>query len=83
MTLLVPNKRGKRKWVIHKPCGEFRGEGVNQMTILLHKPYIVKVATMGEGESKKSKKLPRDLWITPYEYVLQMIGFTAIMRNSS
>ena len=58
-------------------------EGVTQMTILLHKPYIVKVAMMGEGESKKSKKLPRDLWITPYEYVLQMIGFTAIMRNSS
>ena len=29
---------------IHKPRGQLRGWGVSQMTILLHKPYLVKVS---------------------------------------
>ena len=31
--------------------------GVSQMTILLHKPYLVKATTKGEGGSKISKNL--------------------------
>ena len=33
------------------------------MTILIHKPYLVKVTTKGEGGSK----IPRGLWMTPYK----------------
>ena len=36
--------------VIHIPRGQMRGEGVSQMTILLHKPYLVKVTTKGESK---------------------------------
>ena len=36
---------------IHKPRGQLRG--VSQMTILLHKPYYVKVTTKGEGGGVK------------------------------
>ena len=32
---------------IHKPRGKLRG--VNQLTILLHEAYLVKVTTKGEG----------------------------------
>ena len=42
----------------HKPRGQLGGErGVSQMTILLHKPYLVKVTTKGGGGSKISKNL--------------------------
>ena len=44
------------KGVTHKPRGQLKGEGVSQMTILLHKPYLVKVITKGEGV-KNTKKL--------------------------
>ena len=34
--------------VIHKPCGQLNGDGdFSQMTILIHKPYLVKVAAKG------------------------------------
>ena len=33
---------------IHKPRGQLRWRGVSQMTILLHKPYLVKVTMKGE-----------------------------------
>ena len=42
---------------IHKPCGHDRGRGVFQMSILLHKPYLVKWSTKGEGGSKMFKNL--------------------------
>ena len=32
------------------------GDGVSQMAILLHKPYLVKVTTKGAGGSKIPKK---------------------------
>ena len=32
----------------HKARGQLRGEGISQMTILLHKLYLVKVTTKGE-----------------------------------
>ena len=38
--------------VIHKPCGKFRGRGVCQMTILYHKPYLVKVTNKVGGGQK-------------------------------
>ena len=34
-----------------------QGEGVCQMTILLHKPYLLKVSTKGNG-AKNSENLP-------------------------
>ena len=41
---------------IHKPRGQLRGEGgVSQMTILLHKPYLVKVTIKGGGGQKYPK----------------------------
>ena len=43
--------------VIHKPRGQLRGEGVSQMTILLHKPYLVKVTKKG------GPKIPKKLTI--------------------
>ena len=36
---------------------DMKGEGMSQMVILLHKPYLVKWSTKGRGESKMSKKL--------------------------
>ena len=40
-----------REGVIHKLRGQLRGTaGVSQMAILLHKPYLVKVTTKGEGD---------------------------------
>ena len=41
------------------------GEGVSQMTILLHKPYFVKVITKWGGGQKYPKILPPGLWMTP------------------
>ena len=41
---------------IHKPRGQLRGEGVSEMTILLHKPYLVKVTTKGGVGGQKSPK---------------------------
>ena len=35
--------------VIHKPRGQLRGRGFGQISILLHKPYFVKVTTKEEG----------------------------------
>ena len=35
---------------IHKPCGHGRGEGVCQMSILLHKPYRIKWSTKEEAK---------------------------------
>ena len=40
-----------------EPCGHGRGEGVSQMSMLLHKPYLVKWSTKGEGGQKSPKKL--------------------------
>ena len=41
--------------VIHKPRGQLRGEGDSQMTIFLHKPYLVKVTMKGEGGKNTQK----------------------------
>ena len=49
--------------IIHKPRGQLRGEGVNQMTVLKYKPYLVKVTT--KGGQKYPKICPRGLWMTP------------------
>ena len=48
--------------VIHKPRGQLRGRGCSQMTILSHKPYLVKVTTKGGRGSKISKNLTT--WFT-------------------
>ena len=42
------------------------GEGGCQMSILLHKPYLVKWSTKGEGGQKCLKICPHGLWMTPY-----------------
>ena len=39
--------------------------GVCQMSILLHKPYLVKWSTKGGGGQKCSKICPHGLWTTP------------------
>ena len=38
---------------IHKPRGQLKGGGVSQMTILLHKPYLINV------KKKEGKKYPK------------------------
>ena len=43
--------------VIHKPRGRLRGEGVCQMTILLHQTYLVKSDHEGGGDVKNIQKL--------------------------
>ena len=46
---------GKLGWllgVIHNPRGRLRGEGVSQITILLHKPYF----DHAEGRGTKTSK---------------------------
>ena len=40
---------------IHKPCGHGRGRGVSQMSMLLHKSYLVKWSTKGEGGKNLQK----------------------------
>ena len=51
---------------IHKPRGQLRWRGVSQMTILLHKPYLVKATTKGGGGGQKYPKFwPRGLWMIP------------------
>ena len=41
---------------IHKPRGLLRGKVVSQMTIFLHKPYLVKVITKGGEGVKNTQK---------------------------
>ena len=41
------------------------GRGVNQMSILLHKPYLVKGSTKGERGQKYPKTCLYGLWMTP------------------
>ena len=41
---------------IHKPCGHGRGEGVSQISMLQHKPYLVKWSTKGGGGVKNLQK---------------------------
>ena len=43
--------------VIHKQRGQLKGRGLNQMTILLHKPYFLNVTTKGEGGPEIHKNL--------------------------
>ena len=50
---------------IHKPCGHYRGRGIYQMSILLHKPYLVKLSTKGGKVSKCPKICPHGLWMNP------------------
>ena len=52
------------------------GEGDSQMTILLFKPYFVKVTTKGGG-SKYPKILPCGLCMTPKGNM----GFCTIIQN--
>ena len=47
---------GNPRGVIHKPRGQLRGREVSQMTILLHKSYLVKVTTKGRGSGRNSQK---------------------------
>ena len=42
--------------LFHRLCGQLSGEGVSQMTILLHKTCLVKVSKKGEGV-----KIPKNL----------------------
>lgn len=49
---LQPTEHG----VIHKPRGQLRGDGISQMTILLHTPYLIKVTTKG-GEGQNTQKI--------------------------
>ena len=56
--------------VIHKPRGQLRGRGISKMTILLHKPYLVKLTMKWEGV-KNTQKLPRGLWMTPGTQVME------------
>ena len=60
---------------IHKPCGQWKGEGGSQMFIfILHKPYFVKCPRKGEGAgSEMSKKTcPHGLWMTPVHRHIQL-----------
>ena len=41
---------------IHKPRGQLRGRGVSQMTILLHKPELIRVQEEEIGEGVKNAK---------------------------
>ena len=45
------------------------------MSILLHKPYLVKVTTKGGGDQKYLKIWPRGLWIAPYENAMPYLHF--------
>ena len=49
---------------IHKSSGHGRG-GVSQMSILLHKPYLVKWSIKGEGVKNIKKNCPLCLWMPP------------------
>ena len=42
---------------IHKSCGHGRGRGVSQMSMLLHKPNLVKWSTKRGRGSKMSKEM--------------------------
>ena len=54
---------------IHKPRGQFL-KGVSQMTILLHKPYLLKVTTKGGGV-KNTQNFDHVAWLMddPLKYV--------------
>ena len=45
---------------------ELEGEGVSQMSMLLHKPYLVKWSTKGGGGSKISKKTVHMVYGCPF-----------------
>ena len=65
--------------VIHKPRGQLRGMGVSQMTILLHKPYLVKVTTKGGGGSKIPEILTTWFMNDPkVKYVSNILGHNAV-----
>ena len=57
---------------MHKPCEHLRGRGVNQMTILLQKPFLINVTTKGEGGQKYPKFWPRGLWMTEISLVCML-----------
>ena len=60
---------------MHKLCRQLGGEGISQMTILLHKPYLVEMSTREAGGSKILKICPRDLCMAPlYESNLKFIN---------
>ena len=50
---------------IHKPRGQLMGEGVSQMTILILKPYLIKVAMKREGVKNTQNFDHVVLWMTP------------------
>ena len=54
-------KKEPRLWDIHKPHGQWGG--FSQMTILLHKPHIIKVTMRREGV-KTHRIWPRGLWMS-------------------
>ena len=41
---------------IYKPRGQLRVRGVSQLTILLHRPYLIKVTTKEVGGSQNNQK---------------------------
>ena len=41
---------GKSLGDIHKQRGQLRRKGICQMSILLHKPYVLNVSSKGEGQ---------------------------------
>ena len=44
------------------------------MTILLNKPYLVKVTTKGEEGQKYPKIWPRGLWMTPISRLVYVVN---------
>ena len=50
------------------------------MSILLHKPYVEKWSTKGEG-SKMSKNCPHGLWMTPYKKIRQLLHNNALCEG--
>ena len=54
------------EFVLVFPEGGVSIRGVCQMSILLHKPYLVKWPTKGEGGQKCPKNCPHGLWMVPY-----------------
>ena len=46
---------GKHAWGSFINYVDSSGGGVSQMTILLHKPYLVKVSTKGAGRGKNTQ----------------------------
>ena len=72
----------RKKWTTYVwegkiACGQGRGGGVFQMSILLHKPYLVKWSTKGEVDQKCPKNCPHDLWKTPKLDWVKIANFLA------